>query len=493
MSDPMVRSLKDRAISGAGWSFLDNAVQQALSLVIFVILGRLLSPALFGIVSTALVFVLLMRSTVLNSISTGLVTLRNPTSEDYDTGFWLCVVISLIAFGFINILAGPLSQFYGLSELLRVVRATSIIVLISGLSYSHIGWARRNFRFRSLAMRNSTSTAVGGAVGIVVALAGYGLSALILNQVIASVLGLWLLWRAIPWRPKRRFSLLRARAILSTALPLGVNQSLQFISQNFDTALVTFLLGPSSGGLYAAAKRVVGAIQIALWQPIASVALPTFAEVSGDPIRFGNAAVRVARLVMALTAPLFIGIALTAQLSIAVLFGPKWEGAAPIMAVLAAFGLFIPSLGILNQIVMAMGRAKLILIFTLLQMLLSVISIALVGKSDLVLLALCLSVPIPIVFMLTLITVARITTFPIKRYLIGIGVPLICTLAMAAAVWSIPPLNMGALTQLIISILVGGTVYVFGILSVARQVCIEVWSLIGPLLPASSRDRNGLQ
>ncbi len=482
-ANPVEQTLKVRVFSSASWSFIDNAAQQILSLIIFVVLGRLLSPALFGIVSTALVFVLLLRSTVLNSISTGLVTLPDPIDEDYDAGFWLCVAIAIGAFLFLNIAAGPIAVLYHIDDFTAVIRATSIIVVIAGLSYAHIGWARRNFQFRSLALRSTISTAVGGAIGILIALSGHGLVALVLNQVIAGILALLLLWRAIPWRPKMRFSRVRARAILATAVPLGANQGLQFIALNFDTALVTFLLGPVGGGLYAAAKRVVLAVEIALWQPMATVALPAFAEVSGDAERFGNAAVRVGRLVMALTAPLFAGIALTAPFAMAVLFGNKWLAAAPIMTVLATAGVFVPSLGILTQIVTALGKSSLVLLFTTLQMGLSLAAIALIGTRDPVAIALCLCVPTPVIFVVTITALTRLTAFPLRRYLIAIGAPLLCTAIMAGGVLAIPDLHAGPLVQLVVLAGVGGLIYGIAALLIARAAVAEILGFLRPLIP----------
>ncbi|MDB5714326.1 MAG: hypothetical protein JWO15_1723 [Sphingomonadales bacterium] len=486
------QTLKARAFSSASWAFIDNAAQQILSLVVFVVLGRLLSPALFGIVSTALVFVLLMRSTVLNSISTGLVTLPDPIDEDYDTGFWLCVAISVVAFLILNIAAGPIAVLYHIDDFAAVIRGTSIIVVIAGLSYAHIGWARRNFQFRALALRSTVSTAVGGAIGIVVALSGHGLVALVLNQVIAGLLALLLLWRAIPWRPKPRFSRIRAHAILATAVPLGANQGLQFIALNFDTALVTFLLGPAGGGLYAAAKRVVLAVEIALWQPMATVALPAFAEISGDAERFSNAAVRVGRLVMALTAPLFAGIALTAPFAMAVLFGNKWLAAAPIMTVLATAGVFVPSLGILTQMVTALGKSSLVLLFTLLQMGLSLAAIALIGTRDPVAIALCLCVPTPVIFFVTITALTRLTSFPLRRYLLGIGRPLACTAVMAGVVLAVPNLHAGPFAQLVVLAIVGGVTYVGAALLIAREAVQEIIGLVRSMIPQSLKTKRGM-
>uniref|UniRef100_UPI0035C957CB oligosaccharide flippase family protein n=1 Tax=uncultured Sphingomonas sp. TaxID=158754 RepID=UPI0035C957CB len=490
MSEP---SLKSKVVSGASWSFLDNFSQQVLSLIIFVIIGRILSPALFGIVSTALVFVQLMSGTILPSLATGMVTLRDPVDEDYDTGFWLCLGVGGFTMVVLIAVAEPLARAYHIAELANVVRAVSVIVLITGLSYAHSAWARRNFMFRALAMRHTVSTFIAGAIGITVAVAGYGLAALVLNQVISAAIGLALLWRAIPWRPKVRFSRRRARTILATAVPLGINQSLQFIAQNFDTALVTFLMGPLSGGLYAAAKRVITAIQLGLWGPMSSVVLPAFAEVSADATRFGNVAIRMSRLVMALTAPLFAGIALTAPYTMVVLFGHKWLGAAPTMQVLGTFAIFAPSLSLINQVVIALGRAKLILVFTALQVALSLGAIALVGGGrDPAVIALCLWAPTLVVFILTLVTLRLLTAFPVRRYLIAIGAPLLCTAIMAGAVLAIPDLHAGPLVQLVVLAGVGGITYGIAALLIARAAVAEIFGFLRPLIPQRLKTKLGM-
>lgn len=452
-------SLKQRTLAGVSWSFVDNASQQILSFLIFMVLGRILSPSLFGILSTSLIFVNLLRNMALNAIATGLIMLRDPVDEDYDTGFLLCLIISSFGCVIANILAPWIAKLYGLGTFEGVIRATSIILLVSGMGYAHAGWAKKNFLFRSLAMRDTISTGIGGAVGIALAFLGYGIAALVVNQIVASVLGLALLWRVIPWRPRWRFSAQRARNILAIAGPLGGTQTLQFITQNFDTVLVTYLLGPLNGGFYAASKRVVLAIQIALWQPMAAVALPALAEVAHDPRRLNNAAARMAALVMATTAPLFAGLALTAPMTIVTLFGPKWAAAAATLSVLASFSVIAPSLNLLQTLAIALKHSKFVLVSTLSQMALSLIGIYIWGHQGAVSIALCISAPSLINYVGMLLILPLRTPLALKQYFRAIVRPLLCTALMGLAVWSVPDLHFGPGVQLILAIIVGSLAY----------------------------------
>lgn len=482
-------TLKSRSSSGVIWGFIDAASQQVLSMVVFVILGRILSPALFGVVSTALVFVFLMRSTVLNAVSTSLVTLRKPTDEDYNTAFIMLVIISTTSVVILNILAKPLSLLYNIDQFDEVLRFTSIIILIFGLSYAHVGWARRNFQFKALALRNVAGVAAGGLGGIAVALAGYGIAALVVNQVLAGVVSLAMLWISIPWRPQFRFSTERARVLMRTALPLGMTQALQFAVQNFDTALVTYLIGPFGGGLYAAAKRIVLAIQLAIWQPISAVSLPAFTEILRDEVRVAQATVKAAGLVAAVTLPVFTAVGMTAEPLILSLFGPKWLAAAPVLLVLSLFGAVVPSLGVLHQIVIARGRSKAVLWFTLLQTIFVVVAVALAGGNSTRMIAICLTAPTLVTFILTLGYLVRIAPFPLQNYLAAICGPLIAASLMAGSMLSLPKLD-NSFAMLAAQLVVGGSAYVFALWIVARSSFVEAVDFARALLPRSLRRKG---
>ena len=339
-------------------------------------------------------------------------------------------------------------------------------------------------------MRSTISTLIGGGVGIAIALTGYGLTGLVTNQVLTAMVSMILLWRALPWRPHFRFSRESGRRIMATALPHGVTQSLLFLAQNFDTALITYLVGPAGGGLYAAAKRVTLAVSIAIWGPLSAVSLPAFAEVTDDAPRFGNVTVRVSSLITGVTAPLFIGIAITAPSLIPALFGTRWQAAAPIMTVLALFAVVSPMTGILNQILLSFGRARIVFRFTLAQMTLAMAAMFAFGR-DPVRVALWLSIPGVVTYFGMLAFAVRATPFPLARYVLGIARPLACSAIMAGAVLLVPDLGRGPLVQLMAEVAVGGIVYCTAFALIARETFAEVVAFAGSRVPTRFRRQRG--
>lgn len=474
-------SLKSRGSSGIAWGVVDSIGQQALSLGVFIVLGRILTPEVFGVVSTALVFVYFLRGGMLNAIATSLVALPRPADDDYDTGFCLLLAISGSAFLILNAAALPLARLYGLPEMQSVVHGTSLMVLTIGLSNAHMGWARKNFRFRSLAIRNVLGVLAGGTAGIALALMGFGIAALVANQVVMSTVALVLMWLFIPWRPRLRASAKAARRILRNAVPLGMSQGLLFLVQNFDTAVVTYLLGPFSGGLYAIAKRISLAIQLSVSHPIAAVTLPAFSEVMDDDARLSRAITVTCALVMAITAPIYIATAVVSPLFIDILFGDKWAASAPILTLLCLTGIVLPGTGVLHTVIVARGRPRRIFYFALIQIVLAIAALWLFSPQTPEAVALCLTVPYVAVYGLSVAAAYQLARFPLPAFAAGIAKPLIAGAAMAAAMILLPDIGQ-SMPDLLAKLAVGAAAYLAVLGVIARNTLKELLSFARALV-----------
>lgn len=458
-----------------------------MSLAIFVVLGRLLEPQMFGVVATAMVFVYLINNSLLSAIGASLVALSSPQAEDYDTGFWILAGTSLGCGLLLCAAARPFALLYHVAEFEPVLRAVSVIVVAFGLSYAHGAWARKNFRFRELTIRNVIGTVAGGAVGIVLAIRGHGITALVASQIATTLTAQGLLWVFVPWRPRLRFSCARARTLLEIAIPQAAAQALQFGVQNLDTVLVTYVLGPLAGGLYAAAKRITLALQQLVWAPIAGVVLPTLSEVADDNARLGRIAVRTATVVMAITAPVFFAVGASSHALIEALFGSRWLGAAPVLTILSLLGITVPSMGVLHVLLLAQRRTKVILYFASFQTLVAVFGIAAFGRENVESIAFCLMLPAVFAYAGTYLYVRRSVRGPMKGYLRSVARPVAAAALMAGSMMLVPDLGLPPFAQLTVLLSVGAVVYALALFFVARDTLADLLGLVTPLLPSPSR------
>ena len=86
-------SLKQRAISGLLWSFIDNSANIGIQFIVGIILARLLSPKEFGLVGMLTIFIAVSQSFINSGFSQALIRKKNPTKEDYSTVFFFNLII----------------------------------------------------------------------------------------------------------------------------------------------------------------------------------------------------------------------------------------------------------------------------------------------------------------------------------------------------------------------------------------------------------------
>lgn len=350
-------TIKPRSIvSGVIWSALDSAVGQALTLVIYMIIARLLSPQILGIVATGALALDFCRSVLIESVAIAVQARAEPKDEDYTASFWLIAGLSLLAALALFASSNSIERISGLSDLAIVLKGFCIVVAVQGLSRTHEAWLTRNQQFRSLAVRSLLSISVGGAVGIALATQGYGVLALVGQLVSTSLISLVSLWTLTPWRPGLRFSRKAATELLSYARYVALTGITNFANANSDLIFVTLYTGAAGAGLYSLAKRLVNAVSTVIGSALNRVFFATIAGLQHDRAASRSTLVDFVMYTSLLTAPIFAGIAALAPDLIADVFGAKWIEAAPLLSIMSVTG-FLTTIGLYNHsVILAFGK-----------------------------------------------------------------------------------------------------------------------------------------
>ncbi|TCL07348.1 lipopolysaccharide biosynthesis protein [Sodalis ligni] len=335
-------------LRSTAWALFDNMSSQILNFVIFAALARFVSPADIGLLTLSLLFVQLFRLTVYSSIATAIVRKAHPTEEDYNTAFIMCLILAAPAVIVLYLLAPFIEHYTRVVGVEKIVRYTALMLITNGLSCTHEAWLRHNLQFRSLAARSFISLVAGGVVGVGLAYNKFGVMSLVAQQLVTSVSALALLWRLTPWRPRLQFSRKSFLEIINYSKHVAATTITNFANQNSDSFFITYFLGASATGLYAAGKRICNTITMALTAAFSRAALPGFARASDELPQLRKLYVDSTALTILVLSPLFVGLAIYAQDTIALLLGKKWLEAAPVLACLALSGA-ITSLNSYNQ------------------------------------------------------------------------------------------------------------------------------------------------
>src|SRR5690606_15607994 len=147
-------------------------------------LARLLDPELFGVLAAAMLFIQAFNSIIFESISTSIIRKKEVLEEDLNTGFWLCVSVSIPAFLLLFFAADFIERLMEIENLSLVLKGLSFIILTGGLSKMHEVWLIKRFNFKALAIRSAISVILGGTVAIYLAIEGYGIESLIAQHLV---------------------------------------------------------------------------------------------------------------------------------------------------------------------------------------------------------------------------------------------------------------------------------------------------------------------
>lgn len=475
--------------SGAIWSLLANLFSQIITFVIFLILARLLSPDLYGVLSVAILVTLFFRTVFFDSIATSIVRKKEPSDEDYNASFLLCNLISVPGVIIVYALAGYFEGIMGVKGLADVVRGTCIIIVTSGLSRTHEAWLTHNLMFKALAIRSVISITLGGITGIYFAWKGMGVTALVLQQVVTNVTATIMLWITIPWKPSLQLSRKAIMESLSYSKHVALSGLTNFMNQNADVAFISYFLGSSASGIYFAGKRIVNTLNTVLSFALSRISLPAFSRLKDQLPEFRRRFLNAVFLTISATAPAFIGLSYLSHDITFLLLGSKWMDSVPVMQIVSFAG-FITSIGYYNNSVMfARDRPDWQAKLTLLYAITNVAVFMIFVKYGVVAVALSYTLRTILLYPISVWCAIVLLDITWKEYMAQITKPIIGSFVMCGLLWgldSLMKLPTGWL-KLAVDVIAGGLFYLgFTLLFTKKEKLSIFFTMVSKLKVSKS-------
>ena len=423
-------SIKQKAIQGVVWSAIQNWGSQAGSLIVFLILARLLTPEAFGLIGLANVFFAFMQIFLQQGFSQALIQREEIQPEELDTAFWTHVfsglLLTIISFLLSEFIAGIFNQ----PKLIPIIQCFSFLFFIKSLSHVHKAILSRNFAFKVMAVRTIIGITIGGIVGIVMALYGFGVWSLVSQQFIYEAVEVFIIWGAIDWRPKLRFSVQHLQGFLNFGLNILALKFLAFCNKRTDNLLIGYFLGEEALGYYLIAFRVLEVMSQLLVSTTKQVALPTFSRLQTEPERFRQAFYKVTLFTSLVAFPTFSGMIIFTRELVLTLFGEQWLPSVPVMQILACAGILNAISFFNSSVFMAMGKPSWKLRLSLLNAVLNLIACLLAVQWGIVAVALAYVVSSYLGFPVGQWAISKLIHVPVRTYLKQFISPAICSLIM---------------------------------------------------------------
>jgi O-antigen/teichoic acid export membrane protein len=332
-------TLRAQVAHGLKWQAIEIIGRQFLSLIVFTALARLLEPSAFGKVALVGVYMAFIAMFADQGIATALVQRANLEREHLDAAYWFNVGCALLLCAGTIVFAGPVAGLLGEPGLAPLLRWMSPALVINAMSTIYSILFIKAMDFRPPAIRMLVGNAVGGMVGVGMAVAHCGVWSLVGQQLTAALGGAVFLWRASTYRPSLKFSLSHLRELLGVSSSVFSTSLLWFFSSRFDQVVVGRFAGASALGLYVIAGKVPDLAKVVTHEPMARVSLPALSRLQNERDRLQKAIYSGMELNAILSFAVFVGIAAIAPDLVVVLFGSKWAAAGMLCSLLSIYGL----------------------------------------------------------------------------------------------------------------------------------------------------------
>jgi PST family polysaccharide transporter len=361
VTDP-VQDLGRSVRKGLAWSFANTIILRLGSLIVGIVLARLLTPEVFGIYAVALAVQSILMTLADLGLSADLVRSRDPGRRE-PTVATLSLGSGVLLTALMAALASPLADAMGTPQAAPVIVVLSGTLILSSAGVVPYARLQRRFGQRELFASGAVDFVVSTGVTLVLVLAGMGPMALAIARLVAQASATAVQFILSRTRPQFGFDRSIAGPALRFGLPLAGANLLSWALLNVDNIVIARAAGEVALGFYVLAFNVSSWPMTAIGTAIRSVSLAAFSrttadrDVAGDHNQDPGLAIATA-YAWAAALPAGALLAVLAVPVIDLLYGEKWQSAAPILAALGIFGALRVVFDLMATYLMARGAAR---------------------------------------------------------------------------------------------------------------------------------------
>lgn len=322
------QSLREKTVSGVGWSAADAFLDKGVTFLVGLVLARLLTPEEYGLIGIVTIFTTVMLGVVDSGFSNALIRKQNVTDDDYSTLFYFNLVASVVMFALLFLGAPWIATFFERPQLVSIVRVMGLLLIFQALSIVQNTILSIQIDFKTKTKASVISAVISGVLGIVLAFIGWGVWSLVVQQLSRQLLYSCLLWFYNRWWPKLQVSTECIRYMWGFGWKLLVSGLLDNVWKEAYQAIVGKFYSPYTLGQYTRSSQYASLFSSNLTVIVQRVSYPVLSQVQGDNIRMVSAYRRVIKVTMFVTAITMISLAAVAEPLIYCLIGPQWGLAA---------------------------------------------------------------------------------------------------------------------------------------------------------------------
>lgn len=441
------------------WRFAERCGAQLVTFIVSIVLARILTPSDYGTIALVTVFTTILQVFIDSGLSTALIQKKDADDLDFSSVFYFNFVICIILYLIMFVSAPFIADFYKDSSLVSIVRVISLTLVISGVKGVQQSYVSRHMLFKRFFFSTLGGTIFSAVLGIIMAYAGFGVWAIVFQQLSNNAIDTLILWITVKWRPIKKFSWSRLKNLLSFGWKMLASSLLDTVYNNLRNMIIGKLYTSADLAFYNQGDKFPKLIVTNINTSIDSVLLPTMSNEQDNHVRVKDMTRRAIKISTYIMAPLMIGLAFCARPIVQLVLTDKWLPCVPYLQIFCVSYLFWPIHTANLNAIKAMGRSDLFLKLEVIKKFIGMILLLITMNISVMAMAYSL--------LISGLISQVINSWP-NRYLLkysyidqikDILPNIVMALIMGVFVYFINYLNLSVLVSLMVQIILGGIIY----------------------------------
>lgn len=335
-------SLKQQTFTSVIWSAIERFSVQGVQFILSLIIARQLMPSDYGLIAMLSIFMAIAQCFVDSGFSSALIQKQNRTNIDFSTVFYFNIVIGICMYLVFIICAPLISKFYEQPILIEIITWLGLNFIINSFATVQSAILTINLDFRRQAFISLTAVIISGLIAIYLAINGYGVWTLVIQNLLAASINVVLLWITSKWRPQVLFSTQAFKELFSFGSKLLMGGLLHTIYSNLYTLTIGKIFPVRELGYYSKANSLCTYPSANITSIINRVSFPILCKMQNDDKSLTERFYLIIRLSTYIVFPMMIGLGVIAEPLIKVILTDKWLDAVPYIKILCLAHMWSP-------------------------------------------------------------------------------------------------------------------------------------------------------
>lgn len=347
------------------WTALQKYSTMLIQFISGIILARLLTPHDYGCIGMLAIFMTLSESFIDSGFGSALIQKKQPSQKDYSTIFFWNLGMAVLMYAILFVCAPTIARFYDIPLLCDVLRVQGLVLFIYAFNIVQRNQLKKKLNFKVLSIVTITTSIIALSITIFMAYYGFGVWALVAQNLITAAIPAIVFWFFVKWRPIMTFSWKSFHELFSFGFYMFLTHIVNNFGKNIQNLLIGKLYTPATMGYLSKAVGTERLASYSISSVMTQVTYPLYVKVQDDKTAMTNMIRRLTITISYVTFPLMMVLLLTAKPIFLLLYSERWLPSVPYFQVMCIVGLSSCLQSVNTQTIAAIGKSKLMFWWTL--------------------------------------------------------------------------------------------------------------------------------